>query len=64
MLVLADSFFRTMSETIEDTHAFDDEDGVAVVATTTLAGFALGFGLGATFVVGINRGRGSGALFQ
>ena len=53
-----------MSEAIEDTHAFDDEDGVDVVAAMTLAGVALGFGLGAIFVVGINRGLCSGAPFQ
>ena len=52
-----------MSETMDEVHAADEEDG-DVVAIVTLTLLALGFGLGAAFVVGINRARGNGALFQ
>ena len=64
MLVLADSFARIMSETIDEAQAFVEAEDVDVVAIVTLARFALGFGLGATFVVGINRVRCKGAPFQ
>ena len=53
-----------MSETIDEAQAAVEAEDVDVVAVITLARFTLGFGLGAVFVVGINRARGSGALFQ
>ena len=60
----ADSFAQIMSETMDAAHAVAEEEDVDVVAIVTLALFALGFGLGAAFVVGINRARGNGAPLQ
>ena len=53
-----------MSETMDVAHAVDEEEDEDVVAIVTLALFALGFGLGAAFVVCINRARGNGAPLQ
>ena len=44
------------SDTMEEVHAFAAEEDDDVVATTTRAGFMLGFGLGAAFEVGFNCG--------
>ena len=64
MFTRAASFARTMSETMDVAHAVDEEEDGDVVAIVTLTLLALGFGLGAAFVVGINRARGSVAPLQ
>ena len=64
MFTRAASFARTMSETMLEVHAVDEEEDGDVVAIVTLTLLALGFGLGAVFVVGTNRARGNVAPLQ
>ena len=64
MFTRAASFARTTSETMDVAHAVDEEEDGDVVAIVTLTLLALGFGLGAVFVVGANRARGNVAPLQ
>ncbi len=64
MFPRAASLARTMSETMLEVHAVDEEEDGVVAAIVTLTLLALGFGLGAVLVVGTNRARGNVAPLQ